>query len=99
MTLKDCVTLDELSERGAERVAEVCLDPVAALGFTRCDLTDKELEDVMCGRRLSRRGRDLEEDELACMVHGDRLYGVWEARDRSIRSKVSFPQGISGVGV
>ena len=99
VTLGDCVTLDALSEFGAEHVDGICLDPVVALGLARCDLTDKELEDVMCGRRLSRRGRDLKEGELVCMVHGSRLYGVWEARDRSIRSKVSFPQGISGVGV
>ena len=99
VTLKDCVTLDELSERGAERVGEVCLDPVVALGLTRCDLSARELEDVICGRRLSRRGRDLGEGELVSMVHGDKLYGVWEAHDRSVRSKVSFPHGIGGVGV
>lgn len=99
VTLTDCVTLDELSDLGAERVGEVCLDPAAALGLARCDLTPSELEDVICGRRLSRRGRDLEEGELVSMVHGGKLYGVWEARDRSVRSKVSFPHGIWGVGV
>ena len=98
VTLRHCVTLKELSERGAERVGDVCLDPVEALGLARCDLSAAELEDVMCGRRLSRRGRGLEEGELVCMVHGDKLYGVWEAKDRSVRSKVSFPQGVSGVG-
>ena len=99
VNLGSCVTLERLSELGAERVQEFCLDPVAALGFARCDLSESELEDVKCGRRLSRRGRELEEGELVCMVGKDRLYGVWEARDRSVRPKVSFPQGISGVGV
>ena len=99
VNLGSCVTLEGLSGHGAERAGELCLDPVVALGFARCDLTERELEDVMCGRRLSRRGHDLEEGELVCMVRDDRLYGVWEARDRSIRPKVSFPQGILGVGV
>lgn len=99
VTLANCVTLDRLSECGPERVGDVCLDPVVALGLMRIDLTHKELDDVLCGRRLTRKGRDLREGELVSMVYEDRLYGVWEACDRSVRSKVNFPQGISGVGV
>ncbi len=99
VTLGDCITLEELAERGADHMGDICLDPVAAIGHRRCDLTEKELEDVMCGRRLSSVGRGLDEGESVCMVKDNRLFGIWEAQGRSVRPRVSFPQGIAGVGV
>lgn len=97
VTIGDCVTLEDLEAAGASRVTELSIDPVTALGHATYALDDKTADDVKCGRRLSLRGRDYVPGQLVSMVCDDRLMGVWEATDRSLNPKVTFPQGIAGV--
>ncbi|MEY8436589.1 tRNA pseudouridine(55) synthase TruB [Atopobiaceae bacterium 24-176] len=93
VTLCDCLTLDELSHGGVDAVRARSLDPVAVLGLPVRELSDRELQDAACGRRL---GAACDAPEV-CLVHGDRLHGVWERRGRALVSKTNLVKGVEGV--
>lgn len=93
VTLSDCLTLEELSCGGIEAVRAHCLDPVTALGLPVRELSDRELEDAACGRRLAATS----DAPKVCLVHGGRLYGVWERRGRALASATNLVKGVEGV--
>lgn len=102
--LADCVSLDELEEKGAELVAERCLDPVSALGLAMREVEVTEIADISCGRKIpmgvvsvdgvSREPRPL---ERVALVWDGALVGIWERRGLELACSVNFPQAIEGV--
>ncbi len=91
--LADCLTLEELAAGGVDAVRARALDPAAVLGLPVRELSDRELADAACGRRLAA-ATDAEE---VALVHGGRLHGVWERRGRSLASKMNLVKGVEGV--
>ncbi len=105
--ISSCLTLEQLTEAGASRVAEYALDPVAALGLPTYHLNAEELADARLGRRLpcpqvadaTGALRTLAEGERVALVGNQTLVGVWERRRGSLASVANFPEGVMGVTV
>ena len=96
VTLADCVSLDELSERGADLVHERALDPAAVLGLPVRELLVDEIPDVMNGRRIAA-GDDLVQGARVALVFAGALVGIWRRDGRHLVCDSNFPQGIEGV--
>lgn len=96
VTLADCVSLDELSERGADLVHERALDPAAVLGLPVRELAHEEIVDVMCGRRIDA-GTDLAQGARVALVFAGGLAGIWRRDGRYLVCESNFPQAIEGV--
>lgn len=56
VTLGDCLTLDELAQLGAGGVESRAIDPLRVLGLPARRISEREREDVACGRTI-RMGR------------------------------------------
>lgn len=97
ISLSSCVSLEDLERAGADLLATAALDPAASLGVPVRVLTDAELADASCGKHLAAGDVDVEESGRVCLVHGDKLYGVWERRADELVSSTNFPAGIMGV--
>ncbi len=97
ISLSSCVSLEDLERGGADLLATAALDPAASLGAPVRMLTDDELADASCGKHLAAGDVDVEEGGRVCLVHGDKLYGVWERRADELVSSTNFPAGIMGV--
>ncbi len=96
--LADCMALDELAEGGLDVVVARALDPVAALGAPRRDLTAAEAADVACGRPLALGDASaLAEGERCALVADGRLMGVWRRSGARLVCSSNFPNGILGV--
>ena len=96
VTLADCVSLDELSERGADLVHVRALDPAAVLGLPVRELAHEEIVDVMCGRRIDA-GTDLAQGARVALVFAGGLAGIWRRDGRYLVCESNFPQAIEGV--
>lgn len=104
VTLEDCLSLDELAERGAELVHERALDPAATLDLPLRELAVEEIPDVMCGRRIpagfvrdATGARETSHGERVALVFGGGLAGVWRCEGRRLVCESNFPQAIEGV--
>ena len=104
VTLEDCLSLDELAERGAELVHERALDPAATLDLPLRELSVDEIPDVMCGRRIpagivrdASGARETSHGERVALVFGGGLAGVWRCEGRRLVCESNFPQAIEGV--
>lgn len=110
ISLKNCVSLDELSCQGKELLADNELDPARTLGLPVRLLEQAELEDIVCGRKIpAGLVLDLDEDtaqnalrapkfsERISLVWKNKLYGVWECRGSYLLCDTNFPQGVTGV--
>ena len=104
VTLEDCLSLDELAERGAELVHERALDPAATLDLPLRELSVDEIPDVMCGRRiLAGVARDaagvseVTHGQRVALVFGGGLAGIWRCEGRRLVCETNFPQAIEGV--
>lgn len=110
ISLKNCVSLDELSCQGKELLADNELDPARTLGLPVRLLEQVELEDIVCGRKIpAGLVLDLDEDtaqnalrapkfsERISLVWKNKLYGVWECRGSYLLCDTNFPQGVTGV--
>lgn len=97
ISLSSCVSLDELEQRGFELVAARALDPAASLGAPVRVLTSSELADASCGKHIPVGDVNVEEGGRVCLVHADKLYGVWTRRADELVSSTNFPAGIMGV--
>ena len=101
VTIDDCLSLDELAERGAELVHERALDPAAALGLPVRELALDEVADVMNGRRVAsgtlRDGNAPEPGQRVALAFSGGLVGIWRREGRLLVCESNFPQGIEGV--
>ena len=101
VTLDACVSLDELTERGAELVHERALDPAAVLGLPARELLVDEIPDVTCGRRIAagtlRDGGAPEPGARVALVFAGALVGIWRREGARLVCASNFPQGIEGV--
>lgn len=104
VTLEDCLSLDELAERGAELVHERALDPAATLDLPLRELSVDEIPDVMCGRRIpagvvrdASGERETSHGERVALVFGGGLAGIWRCEGRRLVCESNFPQAIEGV--
>ena len=104
VTLEDCLSLDELAERGAELVHERALDPAATLDLPLRELSVDEIPDVMCGRRIpagivrdASGARETSHGERVALVFGGGLAGVWRCEGRRVVCESYFHQAIEGV--
>lgn len=100
VAIGDCIGLGQLDEGGLGLALDHALDPLGLLPYPQRMLASDELSDVIHGRPLRLRGAErasLAEGGLACLVHGARLWGVWERRGSHLVSQRTFPQGIEGV--
>ena len=101
VTLDACVSLDELTERGAELVHERALDPAAVLGLPVRELLVDEIPDVTCGRRIAagtlRDGGAPEPGTRVALVFAGALVGIWRREGARLVCESNFPQGIEGV--
>lgn len=95
------MTLDELSERGADLVHERALDPAATLGLAVRDLELEEIADVTNGRRiyagLLRGGDAPAPGQRVALAFAGALVGIWRREGGSLACESNFPQGIEGV--
>ena len=104
VSLEDCLSLDELSGRGAELVHERALDPVAALDLPLRELSVEEIPDVMCGRRIpagvvrdAAGVHEVTHGQRVALVFGGGLAGIWRCEGRRLVCESNFPQAIEGV--
>ncbi|WP_298578789.1 tRNA pseudouridine(55) synthase TruB [uncultured Olegusella sp.] len=110
ISLKDCISLDELSCQGKKLLPTKELDPARTLGLPVRLLEHTELEDVVCGRKIpAGLVLDLGEgaaqnglraprfSERVSLVWKNKLYGVWECRGAYLLCDTNFPQGVTGV--
>ena len=101
VAIDDCVTLDELAEKGARLVTDRCLDPAHGLGLPVRRLATDELASVACGRtiaagRLSD-GSIPTDGQRVSLVSDGLLLGVWEVTRNRLKCSVNFPSGVAGV--
>lgn len=101
VALRDCITLEQVQELGAERIGKAALDPVQVLGLPAYTLTAQELEHVRNGRAFAPAGDVAETGEAQelCVVRDGRLYGVWRMGGGLLRASVNCTQGIEGVRI
>lgn len=104
ISLRDCMTLDELSEGGIELARSRCLDPVAALGLGVRRLSPQEVVAVGNGRPLDLGTTEknfahhtLAQGEHVALTTDAGLVGVWERRGRRLACVANFPQAIAGI--
>ena len=96
--LADCMALGDLEARGADAIADGVLDPVRELGLPVRRLSERELADAACGRRLANVDPSLPEGGRVCLVRGDMLVGVWVREGSALRCETNLPAGVAGVG-
>ncbi len=97
VTLRDCMSLEELSEVGPSGAMRHALDPVRLLGYDRRNLTASEFERVKNGSAISMGSIGAHDGASVCMVSNELLWGVWHVDKGRLRPSVNFPQGIMGV--
>ncbi|MBR3235726.1 MAG: tRNA pseudouridine(55) synthase TruB [Atopobiaceae bacterium] len=105
--LDRCLTLEELEERGAQRIMEAALDPVFVLGCATHELNDYELDAVRVGKQFSCKNvRDSNGltrlpavGERVCLTREGSLMGVWRQGEARLACETNFPQGIGGVAL
>ena len=101
VTLGDCLSLDELAERGADLVHERALDPAAVLDLPVRELALDEVSDVTCGRRIAsgtlRDGSDPAPGQRLALAFSGALVGIWRREGARLVCESNFPQGIEGV--
>lgn len=106
VTLASCMTLEEVGELGAERVASRALDPVRALGLPSRRVAGRERvraangQPIPLGTIVGCGGEQgIAEGDRVALVDGDAhsLVGVWRSSRGSLVCDVNFPQGIGGV--
>lgn len=106
ISLKDCVSLDDLETKGASHVGETLLDPIVALGVPAYGLNAHELADAACGKRLRFSAAQLisdlsspalEDGRLVGLVSDHKLFGIWELQGEYLVCSTNFPSGIEGV--
>lgn len=102
--IADCVSLDELSERGRDLMADHALDPVACLGIATREVEVAEISDITCGRHipmglvsLDGVAREPRPGEPVALVWDHALVGVWQRRSIDLVCSTNFPQAIEGV--
>ena len=103
--LEDCVSLDDLAEKGTSLVAERRLDPVECLGLPAREISVDEVVDVSCGRKIvlgcvtcaDGTVRPPSSDERVSLVFDGGLVGVWQRRGAKLACETNFPQAIDGV--
>ncbi len=91
VTLRDCLTLDELEERGWEAVCERALDPLALAGLSRRDVEGSEVVRARNGQTLYAHPA---EEPLVGLVWDGLLRGVWEMRSGELRPKANLTDGV-----
>ena len=97
VTLRDCVTLDALSDLGTNGACHVALDPVRVLGLPVRSLSAAELKRVQSGTPIACADVAVGEGSQVCVVADGKLWGIWKRVSGRLRPQVNFPQGISGV--
>lgn len=108
ITLADCLTLEELDAEGRELAVRKALDPARVLGLPVRLLDERELAEVVQGRKIpaglvldlaepSAGLRAPQSFEKVALIRKNSFYGVWECCAEMLRSTTNFPQGISGV--
>ncbi len=97
VSLRDCVSLDEVERAGADGAKALAIDPVHALGHPVRELTPRERKRVCNGSRIPLGGLDVVEGSAVTLVGDDLLWGVWKRRGDGLQPMANFPQGISGV--
>ena len=102
--IADCVSLDELAERGRDLMADRALDPVACLGIATRAVEVAEIADITCGRHipmglvsLDGVAREPRPGEPIALVWDHALVGVWQRRSADLVCSTNFAQAIEGV--
>ena len=107
VSLGDCLSLDELS---ADVALEHALDPVKALDLDVIELGMDALEDIRCGRTISKRkfsaaaeqllekdSSYIDEPKRVALLINRRLYALAYFDGFCLKMKEVFPSGIEGV--
>ncbi len=89
--LKDCLSLEEIAERGWDAVAAHALDPLLLAGLSRRDLSGAEIVRAQHGQPLYARSG---EGPLVGIVWDGLLRGVWEPRSGELRPKANLIEGV-----
>ena len=99
--IEDALTFEQLEEIGAEHIEEYAIDPLGALGIHAYkELTDSELMDASCGKRLSQEGIEgaLTDGSYMALTQNGKLYGIWEPCENArLKAKVNFSTPVTGV--
>ncbi len=99
--IDDALTFDQLEEIGSEHIEEYAIDPLGALGIQSYkELSDQELQDASCGKRLSQTGLQCSTDEsgYVALTQNGKLYGIWEPCEQNrLKAKVNFSTPVTGV--
>lgn len=90
-----CLSLEQVADLGPEHILEHALNPVTALGLPVRELSEREREDVICGRSLPN-PTGMPADSLCCAVRSGVLMGILEAKGNRLLAKAVFPDGIGG---
>ncbi len=100
--IEDALTFEELEEIGSENIDAYAIDPLKALGVKAYkELTDQEINDASCGKRLLQEGieGDISNTSLVALTQNGKLYGIWEPCERGrLKAKVNFSTPVTGVG-
>ncbi|WP_028264184.1 tRNA pseudouridine(55) synthase TruB [Atopobium fossor] len=100
--LEQIQALQDLPEEERKTVLQKSwIDPICALGHPVRELSDAEMEDVRCGRKLWL-GSDLQQlltadHQRASLLYIGKLVGVWERIGKKLVCVANFPDGIDGV--
>ena len=99
--IQDALTLEQLEEIGSEHIEEYAIDPLGALDI-KCykELTDTELNDATCGKRLLQEGiqGDIDDHAYVALTQNNKLWGIWEPCEQGrLKAKVNFSTPVTGV--
>lgn len=112
VSLRDCLTLDQIDTLSVDEIPESCLDPLSALALPYRELDEAETLEASQGRPLHMgnilsqvQGQSkpqlysLEPEQRVALVSGKALVGVWQRRGSQLRSEVNIPNGVRGVSI
>ena len=100
--ISQALQIDDLEGITKDNIAKVALDPCVVMNNTKVyKMNEVELQRLLQGKtiKLYSRRPDIVDDDLVCMVLGDKMYGIWTCSNDTLRAKASFIDGIVGVRI
>ena len=94
VAIDSCISLDDLTSAA---VSEGMLDPVALLHIPALDVSESDVEGILCGKRVAVAGVDIVEGTTLALVRAGKLLACAVVKDGYAYPRDVFPQPIEGV--
>ncbi len=101
ISIEDALTFEQLEQIDSDHIDEYAIDPLGALNICSYkELSNDELEDARCGKRLALAGTKgvISPEKYVALTQDGLLYGIWEPCENDcLKAKVNFSTPVTGV--